>query len=93
ITFAGYRFSQRKFMNMSQYLQERYGDYDKNYNGRQKELYTITASKTFMAEDSAKAITAYLTYSHQTYWDARTQDRYGLSASKLFSVGDISNIT
>ena len=29
ITFAGYRFSQRKFMNMSQYLQERYGDYDK----------------------------------------------------------------
>ena len=46
-----------------------------------------------MAEDSAKAITAYLTYSHQTYWDARTQDRYGLSASKLFSVGDISNIT
>jgi outer membrane usher protein FimD/PapC len=93
ITFAGYRFSQRKFMNMSQYLQERYGDYDKNYNGRQKELYTITASKTFMAEDSAKAITTYLTYSHQTYWDARTQDRYGLSTSKLFSIGDISNIT
>ncbi|RTF25237.1 outer membrane usher protein [Serratia marcescens] len=93
ITFAGYRFSQRKFMNMSQYLQERYGDYDKNYNGRQKELYTITASKTFMAEDSARAITTYLTYSHQTYWDARTQDRYGLSTSKLFSIGDISNIT
>ncbi|WP_165771181.1 hypothetical protein, partial [Enterobacter hormaechei] len=47
----------------------------------------------FMAEDSAKAITTYLTYSHQTYWDARTQDRYGLSTSKLFSIGDISNIT
>jgi len=46
-----------------------------------------------MAEDSAKAITAYLTYSHQTYWDARAQDRYGLSASKLFNVGNVSNVT
>lgn len=93
ITFAGYRFSQRKFMSMSQYLQARYNDYDDRYSGREKELYTITASKTFMAEDSAKAITAYLTYSHQTYWDKHAQDRYGLSASKLFNVGNVSNVT
>lgn len=93
ITFAGYRFSQRRFMNMSQYLQERYNADNGRYYGRQKELYILTASKTFMAEDSTKAITAYLTYSHQTYWDTRTQDRYGLSASKLFSMGDVSNIT
>ena len=93
ITFAGYRFSQRKFMTMSQYLQARYGDIDDRYSGRQKELYTVTASKTFMAEDSAQAITAYLTYSHQTYWDAGAQNRYGMSTSKLFDFGGISNIT
>ncbi|MFZ1871557.1 MAG: fimbria/pilus outer membrane usher protein [Chania sp.] len=93
ITFAGYRFSQRKFMNMSQYLQARYNDYDDRYSGREKELYTLTASKTFMAHDSVRAITAYLTYSHQTYWDARAQNRYGLSASKTFNVANVSNIT
>ncbi|WP_337263551.1 MULTISPECIES: fimbria/pilus outer membrane usher protein [unclassified Serratia (in: enterobacteria)] len=93
ITFAGYRFSQRKFMSMAQYLQTRYNNSDDRYNGREKELYTLTASKTFMAQDSIKAITAYLSYSHQTYWDARTQNRYGLSASKMFNIADFSNIT
>lgn len=93
ITFAGYRFSQRKFMSMAQYLQTRYNNYDDRYSGREKELYTLTASKTFMAEDSIKAITAYLTYSHQTYWDARAQNRYGLSASKMFNIADYNNVT
>ncbi|AHG20039.1 fimbrial assembly protein [Chania multitudinisentens RB-25] len=93
ITFAGYRFSQRKFMSMSQYLQARYSNYNAQYYGREKELYTITASKTFMAQDSAKAITAYLTYSHQTYWNARTQNRYGLSASKMFDIANFNHIT
>ncbi|TQI77779.1 outer membrane usher protein FimD/PapC [Serratia fonticola] len=93
ITFAGYRFSQRKFMSMAQYLQNRYNNYDDQYSGREKELYTITASKTFMAQDSIKAITAYLTYSHQTYWDARAQNRYGLSASKMFNIADFKNVT
>jgi len=49
---------------MLQYLQERYNDYNGRYYGWQKELYTLTASKTFMAEESAQAITTYLTYSH-----------------------------
>lgn len=45
ITFAGYRFSQRKFMNMSQYLQERYDDYDERYNGRQKSCTPLPPAK------------------------------------------------
>lgn len=93
ISFAGYRFSQDDFMSMSQYLQERYNDSDDQDPGREKELYTVAASKTFMAQDSSKAFTAYLTYSHQTFWDHREQDRYGVSASKIFDVRDIHNVT
>lgn len=92
ITFAGYRFSQRKFMNMGQYLQAKNQDYD-DYLQREKEMYTITASKTFMANKPEEAITAYVTYTHQTYWDARQQSSYGVSASKTFDIGRIQNVS
>lgn len=96
ITFAGYRFSQRKFMTMNQFLQKTSNDTSnelEQYIGREKEQYIIAASKTFMAEDRDKAITVYLNYSHQTYWDNRAQDRYGFSASKVFNIGKIRNVT
>lgn len=91
ITFAGYRFSQRKFMNMSQYLQARYEDED--YLRNEKEMYTVTANKTFWADDQYKAITAYLTYTHQTYWNASARDYYSASASKQFDWGDFKAIS
>ncbi|MFC0229483.1 fimbria/pilus outer membrane usher protein [Serratia aquatilis] len=96
ITFAGYRFSQRQFMTMNQFLQKRYNDYSnelEQFIGREKEQYTIAASKTLMAHDREKAVTVYLNYSHQTYWDSRSQDRYGFSASKIFNIGKIRNVT
>lgn len=91
ITFAGYRFSQRKFMNMTQYLQARYDDED--YLRNEKEMYTVTANKTFWADDQQRAITAYLTYTHQTYWNAHARDYYSLSASKQFDWGDFKGIS
>ncbi|OMQ23686.1 fimbria/pilus outer membrane usher protein [Serratia oryzae] len=96
ITFAGYRFSQRKFMTMNQFLQKTESDNNNElelYIGREKEQYTIAASKTFMAQDKGKAITVYLNYSHQTYWDSRSQDRYGFSASKIFDIGQMRDVT
>lgn len=91
ITFAGYRFSQRNFMNMQQFLQANYRD--EMFTRQDKELYTLTANKTFMADDSAQAITVYLSYSHQTYWDSRSVNRYGLSASRMFNMAGISGIS
>lgn len=92
ITFAGYRFSQQTFMGMSQYLQTR------RYHGfeavvRDKELYTVTASKTFWADDPDKSLTAYLDYSHKTYWDGGGNDRLGVSLNKTFSIGPLNNIS
>ncbi|MGL5707019.1 MAG: fimbria/pilus outer membrane usher protein, partial [Aeromonas sp.] len=89
ITFAGYRFSQHDFMTMSQFLSNKdrlennttTSSDDYNTWG-DKELYTITANKTFWADDAAKALTVYLDYTHRTYWEHDAEDRYGLTINK-----------
>ncbi len=91
ITFAGYRFSQEDFRSMSQYLDERYQGYD--HLGREKELYTITGNKTFWAGEAGKATTVFLTWTHQNYWDKRSQDRYGMSVGRSFRIGEINGIS
>ncbi len=42
ITFAGYRFSERNYMTMEQYLNARYRN---DYSSREKEMYTVTLNK------------------------------------------------
>lgn len=84
ITFAGYRFSERNYMSMGEYLDARYRE---GSSGHNKELYTITASKGF----DALRLSTYLSYSHQTYWDSPADDRFSLSASTYFDLGPLSN--
>jgi len=84
VTFAGYRFSEREYLSMGEYLSARYRPGD---TGKNKELYTITASKNF----ADLGISAYLSYSHQTYWDQAADDRFSVSASSFFDIGDIKN--
>ncbi|HEM8838477.1 TPA: outer membrane usher protein [Klebsiella aerogenes] len=85
VTFAGYRFSERNFMSMSQYLDARYHGIQ---NGRGKELYTITFNKQFQS----LGLSAYVNYSHQTYWDRPANDTYNLSLSRYFDVGKFKNL-
>lgn len=85
ITFAGYRFSQRNFMNMAQYLDNRRRR-GRGQNG--KELYTVTVNKHFYDW----GLSAYLNYSHQTYWDKKGNDRWSLSLARAFSVGQFKNL-
>lgn len=77
ITFAGYRFSERNYMTMDQYLNARYRN---DFTGREKELYTVTLNKNF--EDWKTSVN--LQYSHQTFWDRRTSDYYSLSVNRYF---------
>ena len=91
ITFAGYRFSQKNFRSFAQYLNERYEGYESL--GHQKEVYTITGNKTFWADEPGKATTVFLTYTHQSYWDQSSEDRYGLSVGRSFTVGGIRGVT
>ncbi|MBF7997762.1 fimbria/pilus outer membrane usher protein [Rahnella laticis] len=90
VTFAGYRFSEKGFMSMSDYLEARFHSQAwGGIRGRQKELYTITASKAF----SDLKMNIYGNYSHRTYWDRPDQDRYSLSLSKYLDIGDWKNIS
>ncbi|MBP6860747.1 MAG: fimbria/pilus outer membrane usher protein [Neisseriaceae bacterium] len=91
ITFAGYRFSERQFMTVSQFLSNRRNGNDELR--KDKELYTVTASKTFWPTDPRKSITAYLSYTRQTYWDNSAREQQSLSMSKLFDIGGVKNIS
>ena len=99
ITFAGYRFSQHDFMSMSQFLnnKERLEKNEAAANDYStwgdKELYTITANKTFWADDATKALTVYVDYTHRTYWDHDAEDRYGLSITKNMSIGSFKDVS
>lgn len=85
VTFAGYRFSEQNYLSMSEYLDSRYHE---GVRGNSKELYTVTASKSFPEQ----RMSAYLSWSHQTYWDRADNDRYSLSGSTYFDAGDWHNV-
>ncbi|ASV56845.1 outer membrane usher protein PapC [Lelliottia jeotgali] len=87
VTFAGYRFSERNFMSMSQYLNARY---DRGYSaGSSKEYYTLS----FNQQIRALNMTAYLSYGHQTYWDRPATDTYNLSLARYFDLWGMKNLS
>jgi len=86
VTFAGYRFSERNFMSMGEYLDSRH---DGERKGSSKELYTIT----FSQQIPEWGVSAFLNYSHQTYWDQPKNDRYTLTLSHFFDVGVLHNLS
>ncbi|SFB39442.1 Outer membrane usher protein FimD/PapC [Pseudomonas simiae] len=86
ITFAGYRFSEQNYLSMGEFIEARRGSRSLNHS---KELYTATLSKQF--RDSALSL--YLNYNHQTYWNSQASDRYSLSLSRYFNVGGLKNLT
>ncbi|ENB9202489.1 outer membrane usher protein [Serratia marcescens] len=85
VTFAGYRFSEQNFMSMSEYLDAR--EYGQRV-GNSKEMYTITYNQQLRD----LGVSAYLNYSHQTYWDRPANDRYNLTLSRYFDIGRFKNL-
>ncbi|ATM74935.1 PapC/FimD family outer membrane usher protein [Serratia fonticola] len=86
VTFAGYRFSERNYMSMGEYLDARSNGMRSNSS---KEMYTITFNQQFRD----LGLSAYLNYNHQTYWDRPANDRYNLTLSRYFDVGRFRNIS
>ncbi|HEX4502386.1 MAG TPA: outer membrane usher protein [Scandinavium sp.] len=86
VTFAGYRFSEKDYMSFNDYL-----NYHSNTDDfmQSKEMYTIT----FNQQIKSLGISAYLNYSHQTYWNNPTEDRYSLSLARYFDIGKMKNIS
>ncbi|WP_449556053.1 outer membrane usher protein [Huaxiibacter chinensis] len=87
VTFAGYRFSERGFMSMTDYLDARYHGNDSGGSG--KEMYTLT----FNQQIKPLNMSVYLDYSRQTYWDHPTSTTYNLSLSHYFDFGKFKNLS
>ncbi|HGM6668033.1 TPA: outer membrane usher protein [Serratia marcescens] len=86
ITFAGYRFSERDFMSMNEYLDARYYGYR---FGNSKEMYTVSFNKMFRDW----GLSTYLNYNHQTYWDRPANDHYSMTFSRYFDIGNFKNLS
>ncbi|WP_164120376.1 outer membrane usher protein [Serratia marcescens] len=86
VTFAGYRFSERNYMSMGEYLDARR---DGTRTNSSKEMYTITFNQQFRD----LGLSAYLNYNHQTYWDRPANDRYNLTLSRYFDLGRFRSIS
>lgn len=86
VTFAGYRFSEENYMTMGDYLDALDND---EQDGASKEMYTIT----FNQQLSDFGLSAYLNYSHETYWDQDAENRYTLTISQNFNVGHFRNVS
>lgn len=81
VQFAGYRFSERDYMTMDQYLESRYRDWK---TGREKELYTVNLNKNFSELGSSASVS----YSRRTYWDKEPSDYYSISYNQYFDAFD-----
>lgn len=83
ITFAGYRYSEKEFMSMQQYLDNLDNSdtrYLNNNLRRQKERYQFNMSKNF------DSYTASVNYGYQTYWDREDTYQYGISLGTNFDL-------
>jgi len=86
ITFAGYRFSEKSFMSLNQYLDKVNGDH---YSRDDKQTYTVTANQFL----PWPAITLYLSATHKVYWNDSPSNNYSISVSKIFDVGRFTGIS
>ncbi|EBL5818965.1 fimbria/pilus outer membrane usher protein [Salmonella enterica subsp. enterica serovar Muenchen] len=81
VTFAGYRFSEREFMTMQQYLDARnHGQ----LSSQQKERYQVNLNKRF--DDIGLPFSVGLNYEHQTYWDRGDTEQYGVNMGTWFDL-------
>ena len=81
IQFAGYRFSEKDFMTMNDYLAST-GVMVTKY-GRNKEMYSVSLSQNLPIYQ----ISISLNLNHQTYWDFENRDYYSLSLNKTLNSG------
>ncbi|EBW3155513.1 fimbria/pilus outer membrane usher protein, partial [Salmonella enterica] len=87
LAFVGYRFSDRHFMSLPEFIarSQDSGRYDRD----EKESYTISYSQYF----SDPGVSASLSMSRLSYWNADTSDNWTFSLSKSFDIGSFRGVT
>ena len=107
VTFAGYRFSDKNFLSMSEYLDARHYGMNGELAGRGKydefgqyagEFKPIGGSKALYTATLNKQFrdldaTVYASYNKQTYWSRPASQRWNLSVSSYFDVGTVKNMS
>jgi outer membrane usher protein FimD/PapC len=86
ITFSGYRFADRDYMSMGEYLDAQDSGM-RHENG--KEMYTITYNRNFISS----RLSMYLNFNHQTYWNYSPEERFTLTLSHYFDFPGWKNIS
>lgn len=86
ITFAGYRFSDKNYVSMNEYLNSRNGDESID---NEKESYVISLNQYFETLE----LNSYLNITRNTYWDSPSNTNYSISVSKNFDIGDFKGIS
>ncbi|HGO5291055.1 TPA: fimbria/pilus outer membrane usher protein [Photobacterium damselae subsp. damselae] len=85
ISFAGYRFSEKNYLTMQQFLDAEFRD---DINGQEKESYSLSLNKNINKLDASIS----LQYNHQTYWDINSTKSYTLSINRYFDLYDLKNL-
>lgn len=107
ITFAGYRFSEKGFLSMSEYLNARHYGLNGELGGRGgcnedgeriDDWKPIGGSKALYTATVNKQFrdlgaTVYASYNKQTYWDRPHTQRWNMSVSRYFNVGTVKNMS
>lgn len=100
ISFSGYRFSEREFMSLSQFMDANnyFNDYltddfsladkaqfDETLRN-DKSLFVVNFSQTFFPEQPKKNFYSNLSYTRETFWNAQTNNRLSLTLSKNWMI-------
>lgn len=84
LTFAGYRFSDKDYVSMSEFIASREGDDALN---NEKESYVLSFNQYL----SPLALNTYLSVTRNTYWNNTSNTNYSFSLSRSFDVGRLTN--
>ncbi|HAT1685451.1 TPA: fimbria/pilus outer membrane usher protein, partial [Klebsiella oxytoca] len=87
LAFVGYRFSDRHFLSMQDYLQRMAAGGAGIW--REKQSYTLTYNQYF----SGPAMSAALSLSRLSYWNADENNNVMLSLNKTFSFGPVRGVS
>jgi len=86
VTFAGYRFSDKEYVTMSEYISSRDGS---DSSSNEKESYVLSFNQ-FVAP---LELNTYLSVTRNTYWNSETNTNYSFSLSRSFDIGAFKNIS
>ncbi|MEY1609862.1 fimbria/pilus outer membrane usher protein, partial [Providencia rettgeri] len=86
VTLAGYKFSEKEFLTMPQYIDAANGVLDFR---RDKNVYTASFNQYISPLD----VTLYFNASHHQFWNSESTTTFGMSLSKIFSLGKLKNIS